>query len=128
MSLRSALVTGVVLVLVTLATAAGDADARRVCHGCRYQPGPRVEGVPQACRVRAFTAVASARWYRFGIQRLVVRLDGRVVARTRSRVTSVALSCRGLAPGTHRVSVSLRDVRERVRSRRVKFTVLPAGD
>jgi hypothetical protein len=84
---------------------------------------PHLPGGYGACRKRTFTVNVSVGDGSFN--RVVVRVDGRAVARGKFRRRSVRVSCRLLSPGEHRVSASTRHWRKGKRSTTVTFTVLP---
>jgi hypothetical protein len=108
MRLRSACAATLVLAAVVFGTTADGADASRRCW---FKPcdgsWPRIDGAPPTCRVRTFTVNVSIPdgWDPL---RVVVRLDGRVVALGTVQRHSVRVRCSLLTPGEHRVSASMR--------------------
>ena len=92
-------------------------------------PGPRadvtrprivVRGVPRRCADTPFRARVSI-LDASPLARVVARLDGRVVRRTRARSFSVRVDRRRLRSGSHRLRIAARDRAGNLRIRTVTF-------
>ena len=106
-------------------------SAARVCDPAPCMPHPSITGVPERCAVRVITArvrtgtTAGARTAR--PRRLVLRLDGEAIARSRGTRLAARIRCSRLSEGRHLLVATVRVGPKRKASDRQEFEVRREG-